>query len=204
MNDNEAPSSEDGSRSSSSDDARDPDPAHRLFDPTPPGPVAPFGTRTLTGPPTFVDLLDPEGRLPHADHAWVTDRALEALAHLRASHDTCGEVRARVVGDEEMAAAHETHSGVPGTTDVLTFDLSDGPGLDVDLLICIDEAERQAAARSHEPRAELLLYILHGVLHCLGFDDHDDEAFARMHEIEDRTLAAIGVGALFAREGSAR
>lgn len=74
------------------------------------------------------------------------------------------------------------------------------PPLDVDLLICVDEARRQSAARGHSIERELLLYILHGVLHCLGEDDHDPTDAARMHAREDEVLDAIGVGATFSRE----
>src|SRR4051812_16319536 len=111
-----------------------------------------------------------------------------------------------------MALAHQKYQGISGTTDVLTFDLSPAPpptpvspgspsphALDADLLVCADEATRQAAARAHTPERELLLYIIHGVLHCLGHDDHDEAAGARMHALEDSTLEAIGVGATYTR-----
>lgn len=139
------------------------------------------------------------GRLAHADRTWVAQRGTAALERLGA----VGEVRARLVEDAEMAAAHERHCGVPGTTDVITFDLTDGgsasaASLDVDLLVCVDEAERQARARGHELKQEVLLYVVHGVLHCLGHDDHDEADAAAMHAREDEILSAIGVGATFA------
>lgn len=114
-----------------------------------------------------------------------------------------GEVRVRVVADPEMAAAHLEYAEVEGTTDVLTFDMSeptpDGARmeLDVDVLACLDEAGRQAERRGHPARCEVLLYVVHGMLHCLGFDDHDDDEYARMHAEEDRVLEAIGVGSVF-------
>ncbi|TVQ32088.1 MAG: rRNA maturation RNase YbeY [Phycisphaeraceae bacterium] len=114
------------------------------------------------------------------------------------------QVRIAVVDDERMAEMHERHSGVPGTTDVLTFDMRDdreGP-LDVDIVVCIDEARRQAAERGHGIERELLLYMLHGVLHCLGHDDRDEHVSAVMHQREDEILAAIGVGAIYASTGS--
>jgi probable rRNA maturation factor len=96
-----------------------------------------------------------------------------------------------------MAELHLFHSGVEGTTDVLTFDLRQGAAgpLEVEIVACLDEARRMAGAGPVE--RELLLYLLHGALHCLGHDDHDPEGFARMHEREDEILLAIGVGAVF-------
>jgi len=143
-----------------------------------------------------VALLDATGRVTAPDQRWLLEAAERAGRELGAA----GEVRVRMVGDAEMAAAHERYSKVAGTTDVLTFDLADGPGeLDLDILVCLDEAGRQGAKRGHEPRRELLLYIVHGMLHGLGYDDHDEADYAKMHEAEDRVLAAIGVGATFAR-----
>ncbi len=149
--------------------------------------------------PGRVELIDATGRLPSEDARWIADNAARALRVLGAR----GEVRVRVVADGEMSAAHLDYAEVEGTTDVLTFDMSE-PGadgsaaeLDVDVLACLDEAERQAAGRGHAARCELLLYVVHGVLHCLGFDDHDDDESARMHAEEDRVLSAIGVGSVF-------
>ncbi len=115
-----------------------------------------------------------------------------------------GEIRVRVVNDQSMAAAHGRYLSDPTTTDVLTFDLTDGAGgrasppvLDVDVLVCADVAKREAARRGIPPEREALLYILHALLHCLGHDDHSDEGFARMHATEDAVLAAIGIGPVF-------
>lgn len=166
--------------------------------------------------PFSLTLTDRSGRLTAADAAWLRDMARSAIAIARrvcAPVDTPygsggdtdgGEIRLSVVGDDEMACAHARFSGVPGTTDVLTFDLADGAsargaGFDADIVICLDEAARAAAERGVQPRDELLLYALHGALHCLGFDDHDEAAFAAMHALEDRVLVELGIGPLFGR-----
>ncbi|MGE3321240.1 MAG: rRNA maturation RNase YbeY [Phycisphaerales bacterium] len=152
----------------------------------------PSGTRGAAS----VDIADPGGRLPEQPTRWLRDRLAAALTHLGLT----GRVEVRLVGDAEMAAAHERFGGVPGTTDVLTFDLRgtpEGP-LDADLVLCVDEARRQSGQRRHPVEAELLLYALHGVLHCLGEDDHAEDAAERMHDREDEVLTAIGVGPVFA------
>lgn len=129
------------------------------------------------------------------------------------------------MSDVEMANAHLEYMGVEGTTDVLTFDLNDPEehpapdridaemicaykdratfGLDTDIMICIDEAARQAAGRGYAVEKELLLYVVHGLLHCLGWDDHDEAEAARMHRLEDAVLGAIGVGVVFGTDAGA-
>jgi len=133
-----------------------------------------------------------------------------------------GTIAVRVVNDRVMRELHERYCGHRSTTDVLTFERAGGGGedgqvlgacasaanaadepsdcrrVDVDLVLCRDEAARQAAARGLPLERELLLYAIHGLLHCAGHDDHDPEAFARMHAEEDRILESIGVGRTFA------
>jgi probable rRNA maturation factor len=143
-----------------------------------------------------IEVLDSTRRLPAGQAAWLRDHLERALESMESS----GEVRVRIVQDDEMARAHSRYKGESGTTDVLTFDLSDAAGvLDTDILICIDVAERQAAARGHSAVQELLLYSIHGVLHCLGYDDHDEQEAARMHRAEDEVLERLGVGVTYAR-----
>lgn len=163
----------------------------------------PSGKRVRPSP--TVDWADGTGRVPASTVAWLADQSSAAVARLwgrSAAHPKTlpheGEIRVRMVSDAEMAAAHERYAKARGTTDVLTFDLTEGgDAVDVDILVCLDEAERQAGERGHEAWRELLLYAVHGMLHCLGHDDHDPAASERMHRLEDEVLTAIGVGPVF-------
>lgn len=133
--------------------------------------------------------------------AWLVENVRRIGEHL----DLEGELRVRVVGDAEMARAHEKHLGDPSTTDVMTFDLADGASargapVDADLLVCANEAARKASEHGYALERELLLYVVHGLLHCLGHDDHDEASYQRMHALEDELLEAIGVGATFLPE----
>ncbi len=153
--------------------------------------------------PLIAELLDPRAILGRADFDRLSSLLESARAHFAAG-GLSGEIRAQVVGDERMSALHEKHKDTPGTTDVLTFDLSGDPSvLDVDIVVCADEARRQASERGHGVPEELALYIVHGVLHCTGYDDHEDEGefgAASMHRREDEILSAIGAGVVFARD----
>ncbi len=165
-------------------------------------PPEPEGDRIPTGS-DVIHVSDATGRFPATAHAWLRQHAAKIGIHMNLR----GEVRVRIVDDAEMAAAHLEYCEIEGTTDVLTFDLVDGMAaqghpLDTDIMVCLDEAARQAPTRGHQPEHEMLLYILHGVLHCLGFDDHEEEDFIRMHAREDEVLSAIGVGAIFAKPTS--
>jgi probable rRNA maturation factor len=136
------------------------------------------------------------------DTEWLHEHLSAALARVRRPVQ---RVSVLMVDDERMTALHRRHLGAARTTDVLTFLSSEaGEKIDVDIAICADVARRQAAKRGHPPDRELLLYAIHGVLHCAGFDDREESGARAMHEEEDRILRSIGVGPTFADESSRR
>jgi probable rRNA maturation factor len=97
-----------------------------------------------------------------------------------------------VVDDAAMIELHQTWHAQNTTTDVLTFESDTHGPLDVDIAVCIDEARRQSELRGHGVQDELLLYVLHGLLHCCGHDDHTDDDRRRMFGAQDDLLIAIG------------
>ena len=93
---------------------------------------------------------------------------------------------------------------ITGATDVLTFDLAeqsqagaDRRHLEGEIVVSADTATRRAEERAHPVAAELALYVVHGTLHLLGMDDTTEQEAAKMHEMEDEILAAIGVGRVY-------
>lgn len=105
-----------------------------------------------------------------------------------------------LVGDRRMAELHEKFSGVPGPTDVLTFELEhdpDGRATSGEIILCVPFARREAKQHGTKPENELLLYALHGLLHLNGHDDREPAAHARMHAEEDRILKTIGIGPVY-------
>jgi len=110
-----------------------------------------------------------------------------------------GTLTVAVVDERVMGEMHARYHGGTGTTDVLTFDHRDhrDAPLEADVVVCIDEATRQAVARGHDTRDEILLYAVHGLLHLMGYDDHDPQSAAAMHTREDELLTAAGVGTIY-------
>lgn len=108
-----------------------------------------------------------------------------------------------LVGDAAMDAAHRRYMDVAGTTDVMSFpahDESDPTApVEADLIVCIDVAAREAAARGHPCDREILLYAVHGALHACGYRDDTPESALAIHAEEDRILALGGGGVVYAR-----
>jgi probable rRNA maturation factor len=80
-------------------------------------------------------------------------------------------------------------------TDVLSFPLSDPAAarLAGELVIGAEVALAQAAERGHDVQAELTLYVIHGLLHLCGHDDHDPADAGRMRQAERRYLQQLGL-----------
>ena len=84
-------------------------------------------------------------------------------------------------------------------TDCLSFDLSlpkDKTKI-FDIIVNGQLACKEAVKRGHSPQAELMLYITHGLLHNLGFDDHNTKDARKMHTLEDKILLQHGFGKIY-------
>jgi rRNA maturation RNase YbeY len=101
------------------------------------------------------------------------------------------DVDVAIVDDDQMAELNARHLSHRGTTDVLSFDLSDSvrPGLSVQLIISGPEAARQGPIHGETKTRELLRYVVHGLLHQLGYEDQSVRGAARTHAREDEILA---------------
>lgn len=113
-------------------------------------------------------------------------------------------VEIAVVDDSAILGLHAQYLGRPKTTDVISFDLSEeGPGSRCfQILVNAQQAVRQAALRGHDPQEELALYIVHGLLHNLGYDDGRPDQARRMHRMEDRLLKQYGWKAVYYQDPS--
>ncbi len=144
---------------------------------------------------------------------WHAQPLLQRVAtHIaRAEGFTAGSLSIAVVGARAMSTLHERFMNIAGPTDVMTFDLDTDRAagmLEAEIVVCADVAQRAARRRRNKTgaqcgpsmaaaRAELALYVTHGILHLAGYDDHDPADFARMHAREDELLTALGLGRVF-------
>ena len=106
-----------------------------------------------------------------------------------------------IVNNAEIRKINKQFLGRSGTTDCISFDLSDDKkpsGTKVfDIAVNGQMAFRQAKLRGHSGEAELALYITHGLLHNIGFDDLHHKDAKKMHKIEDEILQQFGYGPVY-------
>jgi probable rRNA maturation factor len=110
---------------------------------------------------------------------------------------TEGELGINFIGTEEMAKVNWHFLQHEGSTDVITFDHREGtdavmhPILHGELFICVDEAVLQAMNFKTSWQSEILRYVVHGVLHLLGHDDHQVTNRRKMKSEENRLLRLL-------------
>jgi probable rRNA maturation factor len=91
-----------------------------------------------------------------------------------------------VVAELEMIRLNETYLRHQGSTDVITFDYAEEPALlHGEIFVCLDEAVSQARRFRTTWQSELMRYVVHGVLHLLGYDDAASRARQKMKAAED-------------------
>jgi len=109
------------------------------------------------------------------------------------------EIGINLVGAREMALVNETFLQHEGSTDVITFDHRDSktenrkPKTEIygELFICIDDAMVQAREFGTSWQSEITRYIVHGVLHLLGYDDLKPHLRRAMKREENRLMRQI-------------
>jgi len=110
-----------------------------------------------------------------------------------------------IVDDAQMRKLNAQFTNHKSTTDCLSFDLSDNENRKskivnrklFELVVNGELARKEADSRGHSSEAELALYITHGLLHNLGFDDSTKRLAKKMHDTEDEILQQFGYGSVY-------
>lgn len=157
-------------------------------------------------------VLQNPNRYPEAGarrlRPWLRSLAADLLARERPSLSSDpgdsgvpgASLGVRFASDRELRRVNRDYRGKDKPTDVLSFPGEDGSetepdtGLEDadaaepyhlgDILISVPTARRQAAERGHSPERELKTLLLHGLLHCLGYDHEADRG--QMERLERR------------------
>ena len=118
-----------------------------------------------------------------------------ARALLRDAQPNAGfDLGVYLVAAPEMTRLNETFLQHKGSTDVITFNYTEPPGqpcLHGEIFICLDEAVSQARRFHTTWQSELVRYVVHGVLHLLGYDDQDTRARRKMRTAENALVGRL-------------
>ena len=103
------------------------------------------------------------------------------------------ELGLNFVSSEEMARVHEQFMNIAGSTDVITFDHGSEPPATVhgEIFISVVDAITQARDFKTTWQSEVARYLIHGILHLLGFDDLQAAKRRKMKQAENRLMKKI-------------
>ena len=105
-----------------------------------------------------------------------------------------GEISLAIINDDQMQLLNARYLDHDWPTDVLSFvHESDEQHLDGEIIVSADTARRESRRYGWQPADELLLYVVHGALHLIGYDDHNPDDLADMRAAERRHLANFGL-----------
>ncbi len=112
------------------------------------------------------------------------------------------EISLAFVDNATIHTLNKRYLGHDEPTDVLSFPLSETKAkrLSGELVIGAEVALAQATERGHDVQAELALYVIHGLLHLCGQDDHEDRERCAMRERERHYLKQLGYPDIAPRE----
>jgi probable rRNA maturation factor len=120
-----------------------------------------------------VDIVNRQATIEPDESDW---RALIQLV-LREEGIHSAEISVAVVPDEEIHELNRRYLAHDEPTDVLSFVLDrTGDRLHGEIVISADTAIRSAPGFGWPAADELRLYLLHGVLHLVGYDDTTEDA----------------------------
>ncbi len=129
-------------------------------------------------------------------------RLADAVHYVLAKHNVDSGTALTIVfaDDDYVRKLNQQYRAVDAPTDVLSFpadplpeEVEDEPPYLGDLIIAYPYTAHQAEEAGHSLDDELVLLVIHGTLHLLGYDHHNAGAEAAMWSQQAEALAAAGV-----------
>lgn len=131
-----------------------------------------------------------------------------AAGTLRLEQIRAAEISIALIDNEQIHTLNRQYLNHDYATDVLSFLLeceADAPGVDAvspatasplgagkrisgEVILSVEMAMQTAADYDWSPQDELVLYLVHGLLHLCGYDDHEDSDREAMRARERAVL----------------
>jgi probable rRNA maturation factor len=137
----------------------------------------------------IVNVSDEQTSLP------LDPLQIEQIVHqvLKEEGVITDEVNIYFVDTPTISNLHQLYFNDPTTTDCISFPMDlDDEETDYSILgevfVCPETAIDYAKENQHNPYEETTLYIVHGLLHLLGYDDIEDPDREEMRLAEKRHM----------------
>ncbi len=147
-------------------------------------------------------------------------RLKAAIAQTLAAHQRAKAALSLIITDDQtVRRLNLQYRGIDAPTDILSFPYEPFPAALLeetsaapeptytdsdeseqdylgDLMIALPYTQRHAVELGHPLEDELVLLVVHGTLHLLGYDHDNPENQARMWQKQTELLAALGITGL--------
>ena len=111
---------------------------------------------------------------------------------IREENGVPGAINFIICTDEFMLKMNKKYLKQKSYTDILTFPMAeDGSTVSADIYISIDRVRDNSKRFKVQVKKELARVMIHGILHLMGYNDHDDEGMLKMREKEDLYLKEL-------------
>lgn len=117
------------------------------------------------------------------DFSWLDDFATIAARRLKIKK----EISIALLSPLEIKKLNKIYRHKDKVTDVLSFGLDDKHLLG-EIVICVEQAKKQAQEKKQSLQSELKLLVVHGTLHLLGYDHEISAKEAERQEAEEKKL----------------
>ena len=105
-----------------------------------------------------------------------------------------GDVSVAIVDDPTIHELNVQYLSHDYPTDVISFVLERREEhLEGEIIVSVDTAVELAEDYDWDWKHELLLYVIHGCLHLVGYNDKDPQAKVEMQQAERRHLTRFGI-----------
>ncbi|GEQ97430.1 endoribonuclease YbeY [Iodidimonas gelatinilytica] len=183
----------------------------------PEDPISPFGDGLAVA--TDDDPFDIQIHI--SDSTWLSlipesEPLVVAMAKAAMLHSDVGvagllmrstELSVELADDARVAALNMAFRGKAGSTNVLSFPAFEGDELEPtlqtlpaempvglgDLILASGVVEREAQAQGKTLADHVSHLVVHGVLHCLGYDHMNEDEAEEMEALERRILGGFGI-----------
>jgi probable rRNA maturation factor len=107
------------------------------------------------------------------------------------------EISILFTDDKFIKSLNKKYRGINKSTDVLTFNLEEGdlkfPEVDKnkllgDIVVSVETAQRQANNLNHNLEKELMILLIHGLLHLIGYD-HEEDRDNKIMQVKEKEIS---------------
>jgi probable rRNA maturation factor len=138
--------------------------------------------------PMIVIEVSDRQRTVKIDRRWFARLATFVCGELKIASAT---ISLAFVGPRAMRRMNVDFLGHDYVTDVLTFPLSESgaEALEAEIVVCPAFAVERSTEYNVSVHEELGLYVTHGLLHLVGYDDHETGRRRTMNAVQKKLLS---------------